>query len=72
MYTVTAGTVRFNGKDLLEMSPEDRACEGMFLAFQYPVEIPGVSNTYFLRPRSTPCASTAARRNWTRWTSWRW
>ena len=49
MYTATAGTVRFNGKDLLEMSPEDRACEGVFMAFQYPVEIPGVSNTYFLR-----------------------
>jgi Fe-S cluster assembly ATP-binding protein len=49
MYKATAGTVRFNGKDLLEMSPEDRACEGVFMAFQYPVEIPGVSNTYFLR-----------------------
>src|SRR5437763_15705323 len=48
-YEVTAGAVRFEGKDLLEMDPEERAREGVFLAFQYPVEIPGVSNTYFLR-----------------------
>ena len=46
---VTAGEVLYQGQDLLEMSPEDRACEGIFLAFQYPVEIPGVSNAYFLR-----------------------
>jgi Fe-S cluster assembly ATP-binding protein len=48
-YEVTQGTVEFDGKDLLEMDPEVRAAEGLFLAFQYPVEIPGVSNTYFLR-----------------------
>lgn len=48
-YEVTSGTVTFNGKDLLEMSPEDRAREGVFLAFQYPVEIPGVSNINFLK-----------------------
>jgi len=48
-YEVTNGTVEFNGKDLLDMAPEDRAAEGLFLAFQYPVEIPGVTNTYFLR-----------------------
>ncbi len=48
-YEVTAGTVTFLGKDLLDLDPEDRAREGIFLAFQYPVEIPGVSNTYFLR-----------------------
>src|SRR5467141_1025525 len=48
-YEVTAGEVIYNGKDLLDMSPEERACEGIFLAFQYPVEIPGVSNTYFLK-----------------------
>lgn len=48
-YTVTDGSVTFNGKNLLEMSPEDRAREGLFLAFQYPVEIPGVSNINFLR-----------------------
>ena len=48
-YEVTGGEVRLDGKDLLEMKPEDRACEGLFLAFQYPVEIPGVSNMYFLR-----------------------
>ncbi|HEV2379881.1 MAG TPA: Fe-S cluster assembly ATPase SufC [Terriglobia bacterium] len=48
-YTVTEGEVIYQGKDLLAMSPEDRAREGVFLAFQYPVEIPGVSNLYFLR-----------------------
>ena len=48
-YEVTAGEVIYRGKDLLELEPEERACEGVFLAFQYPVEIPGVNNTYFLR-----------------------
>jgi Fe-S cluster assembly ATP-binding protein len=48
-YEIEGGSVDFLGKDLLDMSPEDRACEGVFLAFQYPVEIPGVSNSYFLR-----------------------
>ncbi len=48
-YEVTEGEVVFNGKDLLEMAPEDRAREGLFLAFQYPVEIPGVSNINFLK-----------------------
>jgi len=48
-YEVTAGEVIYDGKNLLEMAPEDRAREGVFLAFQYPVEIPGVSNMYFLR-----------------------
>ena len=48
-FEVTEGEVRYEGKDLLEMDPEERAREGLFLAFQYPVEIPGVSNTYFLR-----------------------
>jgi Fe-S cluster assembly ATP-binding protein len=48
-YEVTEGDIRYEGKDLLEMDPEERAREGIFLAFQYPVEIPGVSNTYFLR-----------------------
>jgi Fe-S cluster assembly ATP-binding protein len=48
-YEVTEGQVLYEGKDLLEMDPEERAREGIFLAFQYPVEIPGVSNTYFLR-----------------------
>ena len=49
IYEVTAGEVLFENKNLLEMAPEDRAREGVFLAFQYPVEIPGVSNMYFLR-----------------------
>ncbi len=48
-YTVTSGEVIYQGKNLLELEPEERACEGIFLAFQYPVEIPGVNNTYFLR-----------------------
>jgi Fe-S cluster assembly ATP-binding protein len=48
-YVVTDGNVLYNGKDLLAMAPEDRAREGVFMAFQYPVEIPGVSNTYFLK-----------------------
>src|ERR1700746_2721775 len=48
-YDVTEGEVIFNGKNLLELAPEDRAREGVFLAFQYPVEIPGVSNINFLK-----------------------
>jgi Fe-S cluster assembly ATP-binding protein len=48
-YEITQGQILFNGKDLLEMKPEEAACEGLFLAFQYPVEIPGISNAYFLR-----------------------
>ena len=48
-YEVTQGEVNFDGKDLLDLSPEDRAREGLFLAFQYPIEIPGVSNINFLK-----------------------
>jgi Fe-S cluster assembly ATP-binding protein len=48
-YAVTQGEILYQGKDLLALSPEDRAREGIFLAFQYPVEIPGVSNLYFLK-----------------------
>jgi Fe-S cluster assembly ATP-binding protein len=48
-YTVTGGSVTYDGKDLLGFAPEERAREGVFLAFQYPVEIPGVNNTYFLK-----------------------
>ncbi len=48
-YEVTAGKVLLDGQDLFELAPEERAREGVFLAFQYPVEIPGVSNTYFLK-----------------------
>ena len=48
-YEVTAGTVTFDGKSLLDLEPEARAAAGVFMAFQYPVEIPGVNNTYFLR-----------------------
>lgn len=49
LYTVTEGEAIFNGKDLLDMKPEDRAHEGLFLSFQYPVEIPGVSMTNFMK-----------------------
>ncbi len=48
-YEVTDGSVLLDGKNLLDMNPEERACEGIFLAFQYPIEIPGVSTKYFLR-----------------------
>ena len=48
-YEVTAGEVFFDGSSLLDLTPEERACKGVFLAFQYPVEIPGVNNTYFLK-----------------------
>jgi Fe-S cluster assembly ATP-binding protein len=48
-YQVTGGSVTFDGKDLLGLEPEERACLGLFLAFQYPVELPGVNNTYFLK-----------------------
>ncbi|AGB27470.1 FeS assembly ATPase SufC [Prevotella dentalis DSM 3688] len=49
LYTVTEGTALFNGKNLLELKPEERACEGLFLSFQYPVEIPGVSMVNFMK-----------------------
>ena len=48
-YEITAGTVSYEGRNLLDLDPEERAAAGLFLAFQYPVEIPGVNNTYFLR-----------------------
>ncbi len=48
-YQVTAGTVLYQGKDLLDMAPEERACKGLFMAFQYPVAIPGVNTSYFLK-----------------------
>jgi len=57
-YEVTGGKVTFNGKDLLKLSPEERAREGVFLAFQYPIDIPGVNNSYFLR-----AAVNAARKS---------
>jgi Fe-S cluster assembly ATP-binding protein len=48
-YEVTGGEILYNGKDLVELEPEERAAEGLFMAYQYPVEIPGVSNKYFLK-----------------------
>src|SRR5688500_1130010 len=48
-YEVTGGSITYNGKDLLELEPEERACEGVFMAFQYPVDIAGVNNSYFLK-----------------------
>src|SRR4029453_89530 len=47
-YEVTGGSVTYDGKDLLALAPEERACEGVFMAFQYPVEIAGIKNSYFL------------------------
>jgi len=71
-YEVTGGSALFEGEDLLGLEPEERAHKGLFLAFQYPVELPGVNNTYFLkaalnmpsvrrvaRRSSTPCPSCA-------------
>ena len=60
-YEVTEGSVDFNGKDLLDMAPEIRAREGLFLAFQYPVEIPGVSNMNFIK---AAVAETRPRVGW--------
>jgi Fe-S cluster assembly ATP-binding protein len=54
-YEVISGTVTYNGKDLLELAPEERAQQGIFLAFQYPVEIPGVNSTYFLKSALNEC-----------------
>jgi Fe-S cluster assembly ATP-binding protein len=48
-YEVTGGSISYKGQDLLDLEPEERACEGVFMAFQYPVEIPGINNTYFLK-----------------------
>ena len=60
-YEVTNGSVEFNGKDLLEMSPEDRAGEGIFMAFQYPVEIPASAISFSCKQRSMRCVRIAAR-----------
>lgn len=63
-YEVTGGSVSFKGKDLLELAPEERAGEGIFMAFQYPVEIPGVSNQFFCRPRLMRYANIVSRKSW--------
>src|SRR3954447_10975101 len=60
LYQVTGGQVLYDGQDLLAMAPEDRARAGIFLAFQYPVEIPGVSNMYFLKAALNTIAEAAA------------
>ena len=67
LYDVTEGAVTYDGKDLLDMAPEDRAREGVFLAFQYPVEIPGVSNMYFLKAALN---SIRKQRDWPIWMPW--
>ena len=70
-YEVTEGSVTFNGRDLLEMAADERAAAGLFLGFQYPVEIPGVSSMQFIREsvnaqrRARRCALSAVRRNCT-------
>jgi Fe-S cluster assembly ATP-binding protein len=68
-YEVTAGTAQYDGKDLLDMPADERAREGLFMAFQYPVEIPASTTPISSRPRSTLAASTRASRRWTPWTS---
>src|ERR1700690_2035689 len=60
-YDVTGGEVIYNGKDLLELDPEERAREGVFLPFQYPVEIPGVNSTYFLKAALTEIRKSKAQ-----------
>ena len=71
-YDIT-GTVRFEGEDLLALSPEDRAAAGVFLAFQHPVEIPGVGNLYFLRTALNSVRQpTRARRARCDGHSWPW
>src|SRR5688500_11346208 len=71
-YQVTAGEITYEGKDLLAMSPEDRARDGIFLAFQYPVEIPGISTSYFLKAAVNAVRKHRGTRNWSRWTSSTW
>jgi Fe-S cluster assembly ATP-binding protein len=69
-YEVTQGSVRYLDRDLLAAGPEERARAGIFLAFQYPVEIPGVATPSSCAPRSTVSAATGARRSWMPSTSW--
>ena len=75
-YEVTSGTVEFKGVDILELEPEERAREGIFLGFQYPVEIPGVNNAYLLKAalnakrKSTP--SNSSRSLGRKWRCWTW
>ena len=69
-FEITEGSIEFMGKNLLELSPEDRACEGIFLSFQYPVEIPGGSMTNFMRAAINAQASREVRRNATRYSKW--
>ena len=66
-YDITGGEVLLNGKDLLAMKPEEAACEGMFLAFQYPWRFPASATPISCARRSMPSANTAARKKWTRW-----
>ena len=65
-YQVTGGSVLFEGRDLFDLAPEERARAGVFLAFQYPIEIPGVANSHFLRLAYTPCRRSVARKSWIR------
>ena len=63
-YTVTKGTANFNGESILDLSPEERANSGIFLAFQYPVEIPGVNNIYMLREALNSKKEVLEKRNY--------
>ena len=62
-YDITDGEVMLQGNDILDLSPEERAREGVFLAFQYPVEIPGVNSTYFLRSAVNQIRNTAVMKS---------
>ena len=68
-YEVTGGEVLYDGQEPAGDGPEERAREGVFLAFQYPVEIPGVNSTYFLKAALNEMRKHAGCRNWTRWSS---
>jgi Fe-S cluster assembly ATP-binding protein len=71
-YALTGGSVSFEGRDLFALAPEERARAGVFLGFQYPVEIPGVNNVYLLKAALTPCARCAACLRLMPLNSWAW
>ena len=70
-YVVTEGEVLLDGKDLLAMKPEDAACEGVFMAFQYPIEIAGISNLYFLRAALNAVRKYHGKKSWMPWILYR-
>ena len=71
-YEITSGSARFEGRDLLALAPEERARAGLFLGFQYPVEIPGVNNAYLLKAALMPRGANAAGLSSMPSSFWRW